>query len=909
MKRLSRTIMTAMLVALLAFSLVGCKSTAKVEPIPPAPVVEPAPAPIMPVAVPEAVEKPVEPMVAPVVPVEEEIVLPYGVQEIVKSDGAKVFDLFIVHTNDLNGNIYAENGGIGVARLSTLARAGKALTDNWLMLNSGNVGAVPADMAMVAAGLVDWIGYDAYTPQAVQLATGITGTKRALPLSANALDVNGYLVAQPYQVYNFNGFKVGVVGLVSPKPIQGVSFTSDLILSNAQYAVDMAKDYVDYIIVLGDLGSTGDLSSEMVCQNIDGIDLFVDGNGDAMAKTVNGTLIVRADSGLRSIGAVQLHVENGKVTSTYPVILPAADVLDPMKSAIAKAYEPFARAMGYTLMTNVPEDPEVVKSIQGSTPIVMKAEVPAPKPAATPAPEKEMAEAAEVTATVPAKVVKAPMVYPYGVTESVKNDDGAKEFDLFIVHTNDVHGRIVPGDGGMGYPKLATMLKMGRAITDNILYLDAGDVTHGTNLANMFEGETVGVILDMIGLDAVAPGNHDFNYGVDRLVEAAKFAHEYTDIKVLSANVLDEDGYLLFQPYQVYDFNGFKVAVVGLTTPDTATKTHPKNVEGVSFMNEMIVKNAQAAVDVARSMVDYVIVLGHIGMDSDGASGITSDLIVNNVKGIDLFVDGHSHTVLPQGMKVGDTMIVSAGEYMKYVGLVQIHVKNDKATAVYPMLIPAKDVLNPAESELARTYGITNIPDDPQVSEYVGYMTAKLSEKMNVVIANVPEKLDGERENVRTKPTNLSKLITKAMTAESGADFTITNGGGIRASMNAGAVTVGDVITVLPFTNIITVCEIKGSEVYAALEHGYSMLPATNGAFSQTDLQVVYNRYGAPGKRILRVLLNGKAIDKNATYKVATNDFMAAGGDGYTMFGKVLTEGSLLSDVFMEFLTKHYPAK
>ncbi|HAF85564.1 MAG TPA: bifunctional metallophosphatase/5'-nucleotidase, partial [Sphaerochaeta sp.] len=504
---------------------------------------------------------------------------------------------------------------------------------------------------------------------------------------------------------------------------------------------------------------------------------------------------------------------------------------------------------------------------------------------------------------------KAPMVYPYGVTEIVKNDDGAKEFDLFVVHTNDVHGRIVPGDGGMGYAKLATMLKMGRSLTDNILYLDAGDTTHGTNLANMFEGETVGVILDMIGLDAIAPGNHDFNYGADRLVEAARIADEYTDIKVLSANVLDENDYLLFQPYQVYDFNGFKIAVVGLTSPDTATKTHPKNVEGISFMSDIIVQNAQAAVDMAHTMVDYVIVLGHIGLDYDGASGVTSDLIINNVKGIDLFIDGHSHTVLPQGKKVGDTMIVSTGEYMKNVGLVQLHVKNGVVTALYPMLLPAKDVLNPAESELARSYGITSIPDDPQVSEYVGYMTAKLSDKMNVVIANVPEKLDGARENVRTKPTNLSRLITQAMTAESGADFTITNGGGIRASINAGPVTVGDVITVLPFTNIITVCEIKGSEVYAALEHGYSLLPATNGAFSQTDLQVVYNRFGAPGKRILRVLLNGKAIDKNATYKVATNDFMAAGGDGYTMFGRVLTEGSLLSDVFMDFLSMYYPAK
>jgi 2',3'-cyclic-nucleotide 2'-phosphodiesterase (5'-nucleotidase family) len=101
----------------------------------------------------------------------------------------------------------------------------------------------------------------------------------------------------------------------------------------------------------------------------------------------------------------------------------------------------------------------------------------------------------------------------------------------------------------------------------------------------------------------------------------------------------------------------------------------------------------------------------------------------------------------------------------------------------------------------------------------------------------------------------------------------------------------------------------KGSDVYAALEHGYEKLPVTDGRFAQSDLQVVYNRFAQPGKRVLRVLLNGKAIDKDATYKVATNDFMAAGGDGYTMFGKKVSEGSLLSDVFMEYLTAHYPVK
>ncbi|MDX9915183.1 MAG: bifunctional metallophosphatase/5'-nucleotidase [Sphaerochaeta sp.] len=878
--------------------------------VPAPPVVAPPVVPV-PEVVPVAVPVPV---VTPPVVIPEilELVgedLPYGGKQTVKNaDGAKTFDLFIVHTNDLNGDIYGEAGGLGVAKLSTALKAGMAITDNWLLLNSGNIGDVPAEAAMTAAAVVDLLGYDAYTPQAIQLATGITGTKRAAALSVNALDSEGYFVTQPYAVYDFNGFKVGVAGLTAPKQIQGVSFDSDLIFDNAQYAVDLANDYVDYLVILSDLGSDGPITSEMVAANVDGIDLIVDGNGNAMAKEINGALVVRADEKLKSVGAVQLSVVDGKLVGEYVMRLPAADVLDPSKSAIAAEFEPFANAMGYTLMVTVPEDPTMVALVgtpvvpAPPAPAVVVAAAPEPAPAPVPAPVVAVAPVAVVP-------VREPLEYPLGVIEVIKSDAAFDEFDLFVVHTNDVHARIVPADGGMGYSKLATMLKAGRAITDNILLLDAGDVTHGTNLANMFEGETVGVLLDMLGYDAVAPGNHDFNYGTDRLLEAADIAEKYTDIRVLSANVLDSDGYLLFQPYQVYDFNGFKVAVVGLTTPDTATKTHPNNVKGVYFANDEIFEIGQVAIDMAREYVDYIIVLGHIGLDPDGESGLTSDQIVSRIKGIDLFVDGHSHTTLKEGMKIGDSLIVSTGEYLKNLGVVQIHVKGNKVTATYPMLIPAADVLAPEDSKLAKEWGISAVPNDPEVDEYVGYMTAQLEGRLGEIIAYVPEKLDGERANVRTKPTNLSRLITRAMTEESGADFTITNGGGIRASMDAGNVTIGDVINVLPFTNIITVAEITGADVYAALEHGYRMLPGENGGFSQTDLQVVYNRFAEPGKRILRVLLNGKLIDKNATYKVATNDFMAAGGDGYTMFGRVLTEGSLLSDVFIEFLKKNYPVR
>lgn len=500
--------------------------------------------------------------------------------------------------------------------------------------------------------------------------------------------------------------------------------------------------------------------------------------------------------------------------------------------------------------------------------------------------------------------------YPYGVTEIVKAD-GDDTFDLYVVHTNDVHGRIVEGeDDSLGYAKLSTLLKMGRSVTDNILVLDAGDVLHGTNLANVFEGESIGVLLTMLGYDAVAPGNHDFNYGADRLVELAQMSEAAGGPKVLAANILDSNGNLVFQPYQVYDFNGFDVVVIGLSTPDTKTKSHPRNTEGLSFWDDAYAEYAQSAIDLANELGDYVIVLGHIGLDADGSSGITSDWICSNLDGIDLFVDGHSHTVLENGMEVNGTLIVSTGQYLNNIGLVDIKVVDGVAQGESAMLIPAADVIDPSYSAIAAGLGITSVADDPQVTAYIDELNADLEKRFSQVVATVPVDLDGERDHVRTRVTNLSRLICAAMTYETGADFTIINGGGIRASIAAGDVTLGDINNVLPFTNTVTMCEITGAQVLEALEFGYSMVPESNAAFSQSDLRIAYDASAEPGHRITRVrLFDGSLLDPEATYTVATNDFMAAGGDGYTMFGRVLQEGRQLNEVFADYLAMLYPVK
>ena len=529
------------------------------------------------------------------------------------------------------------------------------------------------------------------------------------------------------------------------------------------------------------------------------------------------------------------------------------------------------------------------------------------------------APAAEEAATVVEEPVAAaeesaaaaePETFPFGVTEIVKAT-GDDTFDLFVVHTNDVHGRIEEGtDGSLGYAKLSTLLKMGRSVTDNILVLDAGDVLHGTNLANVFEGESVGQLLAMLGYDAVAPGNHDFNYGADRLIELADMSSQIGGPVVLAANILDGDGNLVFQPYQVYDFNGFDVVVIGLSTPDTKTKSHPKNTEGLTFWDDSYTLYAQQAIDLANEIGDYVIVLGHIGMDADGSSGITSDWICSNLDGIDLFVDGHSHTVLENGQEVNGTLIVSTGQYMNNIGLVQVSVVDGVAQGESAMLIPASEVIDPSTSALAQSLGISHVADDPEVTAFVAQLNAELEQRFSQVVASVPMDLDGEREHVRTGVTNLSSLICQAMTAETGADFTIVNGGGIRASIPAGPVTLGDINNVLPFTNTVAVCEITGAQVLEALEFGYSLLPETNGAFSQSDLQVVYSSSNPAGERIVSVSLpDGTPLDVDATYTVATNDFMAAGGDGYTMFGRVVQEGRQLNEVFADYLASVYPAE
>ena len=468
----------------------------------------------------------------------------------------------------------------------------------------------------------------------------------------------------------------------------------------------------------------------------------------------------------------------------------------------------------------------------------------------------------------------------------------AEEVDLRIYHVNDVHSRVEEDDyaGSMGYAKMATLIKEGRREKENVMFLDAGDSFHGQTIANINEGEAISHILDLMNLDALTLGNHDFNYGQERLEELANM----NNFPFLAANLTREDGEEISytKDYVIKEYDGLKIGVLGLATPETAYKTHPKNVEGLVFENP--ITTANSVVNELRDRVDVVVVLSHLGI-SEG-SKYTSKMVAEEVPGIDLIIDGHSHNVIEEGMMVNETMIVMAGEYSKYLGYVDLTVDNGNLSNIEANLIPREDT--------------TNVEKDYIISKVVNRINRANEKITSQVVGTTNVELNGARENIRTGETNLGNIITDAMRTKLDTDAAITNGGGIRASIEKGEITQGQVITVLPFGNTAMAIELSGSDLKAALEHGVSEYPATEGLFPQVSgIKFTFDGDAEPGNRVQKVWVGGKKLDEDKMYTVATNDFMKAGGDGYSMFedAPIVKEAGGLEEVLMEYIENNDP--
>ncbi|HPA59957.1 MAG TPA: bifunctional UDP-sugar hydrolase/5'-nucleotidase [Clostridia bacterium] len=476
---------------------------------------------------------------------------------------------------------------------------------------------------------------------------------------------------------------------------------------------------------------------------------------------------------------------------------------------------------------------------------------------------------------------------------------------LVILHTNDVHGRAVADPAGkvLGYAAIAQYKKDLEAAGDSVLLLDAGDASQGTPLVNLSMGKTAIEFMNAAGYDAITPGNHEFDWGLDNARQLAGLA----DFPMLSANIINHlEGDLTFVAHKIFDMpNGMKVGVFGLTTPETMTKAHPDKVRGIDFLQgEALYEAARKQVEELKAAgADIIVLLSHLGMDEESAPNRSQD-VLENATGIDLVIDGHSHTLLEKGKKVGDTLVVSTGYNGQNLGVVVYD--GEKFTASLFAGLGKSAVV---EVEGVPYSALLSAKLDPEVAELVNSTNRAVKEELSKVFAKTEVFLNGERDpGNRTEETNLGDFAADAILWAAKQALgdqvaaAITNGGGIRASIQVGDITMNDMKTVFPFGNEVSVLEVKGSELLEALEAATSATPKALGAFPQVsgivfsiDTTVPYENgeqypdstYYAPAKPGSRVKIEsvgGQPFDPEALYIIATNDFTAAGGDTYYAF-------------------------
>ena len=482
--------------------------------------------------------------------------------------------------------------------------------------------------------------------------------------------------------------------------------------------------------------------------------------------------------------------------------------------------------------------------------------------------------------------------------EGEKVDVGTEDdkiTDINIYHTNDTHSRVESTlnadeiQTNIGFAKFKEYIDQTSEDVDGKLVLDAGDTLHGKAFATLENGESVAKVLNAVGYDAIAPGNHDFNYGQDKLSELAEIA----GVEVLAGNVKTEDDKLKYEDTMIKEIGDVKVGIFGLATPETSYKTNPNNVKGLDFGDKKsIIEDTKEMIeDLEKQGADIIVGVSHLGIDAD--SEVKSADVVKAVDGIDLLIDGHSHSSKENYEKIGDTIITSTGEYFENMGLVNIKYdeENDKLIEVNAKEIKAAE--------------LTNIEEDTEVKELIDFIKEGQEEILSEVIGKTEIDLNGAREFVRTGHTNLGYLLTSSMLSETKADIALTNGGGIRDSIAKGDITKGDVLQVLPFGNYIVTIEATGQQIIDALNHGLVVGAGSFTHFAGMEVKVkeVKNeditRY-----EVVSITIDGKEIDKNSKYTVATNDFLAVGGDDYTMLSecKLLNEFSSLDEALIKYI-------
>lgn len=484
----------------------------------------------------------------------------------------------------------------------------------------------------------------------------------------------------------------------------------------------------------------------------------------------------------------------------------------------------------------------------------------------------------------------------------------AADYSLTILHTNDYHDRHEPiskydgpcsaedntaGECFGGTARLINAVTDARARSNNTILVDGGDQFNGTLFYTYYKGTMTAEFMNKLGYDGMTVGNHEFDDGPEVL---AGFM-DAVDFPVLMSNADVSAEPLLADKLAkstVIERGGEMIGLIGLTPEDTDELASPG--DNITFSDP--VAAVQGEVDkLTAEGVNKIIVLSH--------SSYAVDLdVAANTTGVDVIVGGHSNTLLgdmeraegPYPTMVGDTAVVQAYAYGKYLG--ELNVTFDDAGVI-------------TEAAGAPLLIDNSVAEDEAIVARIAELAAPLQEIRTKVVAETAAEIVGVREECRARECPMGNLVADAMlarVADQGIQIAIQNGGGVRASIDAGPVTMGEVYTVLPFQNTLSTFEVSGATIIAALENGVSEVEEGAGRFPQVSgMSFAFDARAAPGERVSDVMVGGTPIDLETVYGVVSNNYVRNGGDGYAMFkdaANAYDYGPDLAEVMAAFMAE-----
>lgn len=458
---------------------------------------------------------------------------------------------------------------------------------------------------------------------------------------------------------------------------------------------------------------------------------------------------------------------------------------------------------------------------------------------------------------------------------------------LALLHFNDFHGQLEPytdpeaaaSVGGVARLVAAVGKVRAEDAERPVFLLFAGDLLEGTVMSSLFLGVPDVVLFDKLGVDAAVLGNHDLDYGQDAFRYLATLAR----FPFLSANVQTMPEPLPVKPYVVISKpGGPKVAILGLTTRELISTTHPRNVGGVRVEDPLVIARHLAAT--LREESDMLIVLSHMGIAEDRA-------LAREIPDIDLIVGGHNHNLYAQPVMVGDVAIVQAGERGRWLGRMDLACSRGRMVRTGYQMLPMDAAA----------------PQDPAVAADVARVAAEADKELKREVGYAKVELSARREEVRRRESAFGNWVADLAREITHADAALFNGGSFRASIPAGPVTMKQIYEAFPFRDELVVGRLTGAQLIQALQRSAALNPEDNpGGF----LQVSGLRYSVANGTLESATLADEPIDPARRYLVVVPDFLAEGGDGYAMLedmqDKVMT-GHLVSDMVIEAFRKGGP--